>query len=92
MLVLHGPEGIEASSRCNPLGPELLATPRSDDQIGLPCDYLVGRRDAVLGGALISSISENVHATGDLDELGDPTSPGDQRIVPFLEKDPRPLR
>jgi hypothetical protein len=41
---------------------------------------------------LISTIGEDVDAASYLDELRDPSNPGNQRIVPFLEEYPWPLR
>jgi hypothetical protein len=37
---------------------------------------------------LISSISEDVDAAGDLDEFENPPDPGNQRLVSFLEEHP----
>jgi hypothetical protein len=38
------------------------------------------------------TIDENVGAAGDLYQLRDPANSGDQRIIPFLEEYPWPLR
>jgi len=71
---------------CNALRPEFLAAPRPDDQIGLPRNNFLNCHHPVLGCTLISVISKNVDATGNLDELRNPSNSGDQRIVPFLEE------
>src|SRR5580704_1882245 len=92
ILVLHGWDAVEASPRCNVLRPEFLAAPRADDQIRFPRNHLLNHHDTALGGALISAIGENVDAAGDLDEFRDPSNSGDQRLVPFLEEYPWPLR
>jgi len=72
---------------CNALRPEFLAAPRPDDQIGLPRNNFLNCHHPVLGCTL-----KNVDAASDLDELGNPSNPGDQRIVPFLEEYPWALR
>src|SRR5438067_3083608 len=41
-----------AQSRGDALGPKLLATPRANDQIGRPRDYLVSCHNTAPGGAL----------------------------------------
>src|SRR5260370_37096278 len=92
ILVLHGRNAVEASSRRNALRPEFLATPRPNDQIRFPRDHLLSCHNTVLGCALVSMIGEDVDAAGDLDELRDPANSRDQRIVPFLEEYPWPLR
>jgi len=65
----HSRYSIEPRPRHNTLGPEFLAAPRADDQIGFPLDHLLRGHNAVLGSALIPAISEDVDAAGDLDEL-----------------------
>src|ERR1700730_3789835 len=59
---------------------------------GSRADNLLMCHNAVLGRALISSIGEDVHTAGNLDELRNPSNSRDQRIVPFLEEDPWALR
>jgi hypothetical protein len=74
----------KARARHDALGPEFLATPRADDQIGLPRDNFLNCHYPVLGCALISAIGENDDAAGDFDKLRNPRNSRDQRTVPFL--------
>src|SRR5271165_2493793 len=90
--VLHGWNLPKTWPRHNPLGPEFLAAPGADDQIGLPRNHLIDRHHAILCCTLTCTISEDVDAACDRDELRDPSNPGDQRIIPLLEEHPRPLR
>ena len=76
----------------NPLGPELLAAPRTDDQIRLPLDHLVECYDAVFGSTQTCTIGEDIDASRGLDQLRNPANPGNQRIVLFLEEDPWSFR
>ena len=71
--MLHSWDAVEASPRHYPLRSEFFAAPRPDDQIRLPRDYLLRRQDAVLRGALVPAIGENVDATGDFDEFRNPS-------------------
>src|SRR5262249_24342197 len=52
VLVLHCRNSTEAGTRHHPLGPELLAAPRADDQIRLTPDHLIEGHHAILGGGL----------------------------------------
>jgi hypothetical protein len=90
-LVLHGRNLLKTGPRRDSLRPKFLAAPRADDQIRLASDHLRSSHNAVLSCALIPTISEDVDAAGNLDELRDPSNSGDQRIVPFLEEYLRPL-
>src|SRR3984893_12724463 len=90
--MLHGRNAVEASPRRNALGSEFLAAPETDDQIRFPRDNLLIFHNTVLRRALISTIGEDVHTAGDLDEFRYPSNSGDQRLVPFLEEYPWPLR
>jgi hypothetical protein len=91
-LVLHSQYSIETRPRRNALGPVSLSAPRANDQIRFPLHHLLNGHDAVLGGALIPAVAENVDAAGDLDKLRNPSNCRDQRIVPLLEEYPWPFR
>jgi hypothetical protein len=89
-LVQHSLDLRKAWPLRDAFRPEFLAAPGADDQIGFSRHYLPNRHHAVLSCASIPSIGEDVDAAGDLDELGDPADPGDERIVPLLEEYPWP--
>ena len=54
--------------------PDLLAAPRADDHIRFPRDHLFRPHNAVLSGALMLAVGEDVDATRDLDELRNPAN------------------
>src|SRR5437588_7005406 len=47
------------------------------------------RNDTVFGSPLFSQFGKHLLATSDLDEFRDPPDAADERIVPFLEINPR---
>jgi hypothetical protein len=69
MVMLHRRNAVEASPRHDPLWSKFLSTPRANDQIGFPRDYLISCHNAVLDCTLVSTIGEDIDAAGDLDEL-----------------------
>ena len=91
VLVLHGRNLPETGPRHHSLRPELLATPRADDQVWLPRDHFIGRHHAILRCALTCPLGEDVDPTGDPNQLRNPPNSGNQRVVPLFEEYFRPL-
>jgi hypothetical protein len=48
-----------------------------------------GMNDPVFGRGSRAKMAADVVAAGDLDQLGNPSDPGDQRLVPLLQEDAR---
>jgi hypothetical protein len=69
ILALHGRSSVEARPRHHPLGPELLAAPRGDDQFRLSRDHLIDGHHPILGGALNRTVGKDVDTACDLNEL-----------------------
>jgi len=66
---------VETRPRRDALGPEFLAAPRANDQIGSLRYDLLSRHDPVSGGALGSAVGKDVDSAGDLDKLRNPSIP-----------------
>src|SRR5262249_46458712 len=69
-----------------------VATPRGQDELGIPADDFVGRHDALARARTVPQLGKDIAAPGDLDELRDPADAGNERIVPLLEVHARTMR
>src|SRR5215471_15869074 len=88
----HGVDALPAWAPPDGRDVHRLAAPRSKDDLWIPTDHL-GRVDHPLGGRrLVSELGKDVATARELDDLGDPTNPRDERIVPLLEVHPGPIR
>jgi hypothetical protein len=82
-----GGNGDKTRTARHLLGPEFLAAPGADDDVRLASNDLLRGDDPISGGPSCGAIGKNIDAAGDLDELRNPGNPGNERLVPFLEKD-----
>src|SRR5260221_14795849 len=73
LVLLHGRDSVPAGTRGDALGPEFLAAPGADDDVGIaPCD-LAGIGDRAPGCGLRSrELREDIFAAGDLEQLAHP--------------------
>src|SRR5438105_9628067 len=70
----------------------LLAAPRDEDDPSIAANHLVGLDDTAGCQRVFAQLREHVLTAGDLDDLGHPPDPGDQRVVPLLEVHPGSAR
>src|SRR5690606_364880 len=84
---------VPAGARGDLVRAELLAAPGAEDDVRRAAHDFAGvLQDACLRQWLGRAFGEEVVATGNADQLGDPADAGDRRFVPFLEIDLRPPR
>jgi hypothetical protein len=80
---------IPAGAGPNAIRHDLFAAPGGEDHVRAGRRDGVRRDDPVLGRGTRAKMAADVVAAGDLDQLGNPADPGDQRLVPLLEEDAR---
>src|SRR5262249_16867304 len=91
LAALHRRHPLPTGSARDGVAIHRLATPRGQDELGIPADDFVGRHDALARARTVPQLDKDIAASGDLDELRDPADAGDERIVPLLEVDTRAM-